>query len=242
MNKPYVICHMLTSLDGKISGKWFSHPACGPALTAYGELRQEFDCPAVLYGTVTMRESYSHGLIGKLAHSEVIYPRTDYLTDTACENYIVSLDPRGILGWNGGYIEKEGRPRAHVIQVLTDRVSNNYLAYLRKWGVSYVFAGSENIDCVLLLHKLKALFGIDRLLLAGGGVTNWSFASRGLVDELSIVMAPVADGSNRAVSIFEDAIGCSDIFTMELQSVTRLEGSTLWLRYKKEERPWNTNC
>ena len=34
---------------------------------------------------------------------------------------------------------------------------------------------------------------------------NWSFLSEGLLDEISLVVAPVADGGNTAVSIFEQA-------------------------------------
>lgn len=31
MSKCYVICHMLTSLDGKIDGAYMSAPECAPA-------------------------------------------------------------------------------------------------------------------------------------------------------------------------------------------------------------------
>lgn len=48
MNRPYVICHMLTSLDGKIDGAYMSAPECAPALTAYGNLRGVFRCQATL--------------------------------------------------------------------------------------------------------------------------------------------------------------------------------------------------
>ena len=40
------------------------------------------------------------------------------------------------------------------------------------------------------LGKLKALFHIDRLMLAGGGQMIWSFAQEDLIDELSIILAP----------------------------------------------------
>lgn len=55
MEKPYVICHMLTSLDGKIDGAYFDADECVPALKAYGELRSDFGCQATLYGTMTMQ-------------------------------------------------------------------------------------------------------------------------------------------------------------------------------------------
>ncbi len=233
MEKPYVICHMLTSLDGKIDGSWFGHPACREALKAYGELRPTFDCQATIYGATTAAGSYSDGLAGKLPRSENTYPKEDHLADPDFGNYIVCLDPQGILGWNGGYLEKKGRAKAHVIEVLTAAVSNDYLAYLRDKGVSYVFAGWEEIDCAVLLGKLHSLFGISRIILAGGGITNWGFARDGLIDELSIVMAPVADGSTTAVSIFEDMADENKAISMKLKDVKKLEGDALWLTYTK---------
>ncbi len=233
MKKPYVVCHMLTSLDGKIDGSWFGHPDCAEALKAYGSLRHTFDCQATIYGTTTAAGSYSDGLAGELPHSEIVYPKEDYLAQPDFGNYIVCLDANGILGWNSGWSEKKGRAKAHVIEVLTDTVSNDYLAYLRIKGVSYVFAGRDEIDCALLLDKLQNLFGISRIILAGGGITDWYFAKAGLIDELSVVIAPVADGSTKAVSIFEDVTNEGQSISMKLKDVKPLEGNALWLTYTK---------
>ena len=49
------------------------------------------------------------------------------------------------------------------------------ISYLQSYDISYLFAGKETIDCTLLLRKLKSAFGIERLMIAGGGATNWSF-------------------------------------------------------------------
>lgn len=50
MNRPWVICHMCTSLDGKISGDFMETATAAPALRAYNELRGFYDCRATLYG------------------------------------------------------------------------------------------------------------------------------------------------------------------------------------------------
>ena len=46
MKKPYVICHMLTSLDGKIDGDFFSSLECASALRQFGKVREFYACPA----------------------------------------------------------------------------------------------------------------------------------------------------------------------------------------------------
>lgn len=233
MDRPYVICHMFTSLDGKIDGAFFGAPESGPGAAAYGRLRGVHDCRATLYGTTTMKGSYSDGLAGELPPAQVRYPKEDYKADHDAGSYVVSIDPEGILGWEDGYIEKKGRPRAHVIEVLTEAVSEDYLAYLRERGLSYIFAGKERLDCGLLLRKLKEQFAIDRLMIAGGGIMNWSFLQEGLIDELSLVVAPVADGSATAASIFEqsDFLPGKRPVAFRLLGVEQLEGGTLWLRY-----------
>ena len=53
-----------------------------------------------------------------------------------------------------------------------------YLTYLRQVGVSYLFAGKAQLDCPLLLEKLAARFGVQRLMVAGGGV-DWSSLQAG---------------------------------------------------------------
>ncbi len=233
MNKPYVVCHMLTSLDGKIDGEFMTAPQCMPALLAYGNLRAFYECTATLYGTVTMAGSYSDGLVSDLPVSDIIYPKEDYIAVKDAANYIVSIDPKGTLGWQGNYIEKKNRPKAHVIQVLTGAVSNDYLAYLRKFDISYLFTGKKQLDCASILEKLYSLFSIKRLMIAGGGLMNWSFVQEDLVDELSLVIAPVADGNTTAVSIFEkaDFHSARAPATFHLSEVTKLDGDSLWLRY-----------
>lgn len=122
-------------------------------------------------------------------------PHDDYIAVRNAENYIAAADPSGRLGWKQNYVEYAGRPKADVIEILTEQVSNAYLAFLKEKEISYIFAGTDVIDFTLAVKKLKSLFGIEKLKLSGGGILNWSFAQAGLIDELSLIIAPVADGA-----------------------------------------------
>jgi len=231
--KPYVVCHMLASLDGKIDGAYMSAPECMPALKAYASIREEYQCKAAMYGTVTMEGSYADGLAGHLHGDNVSFSREDFVAVASAKNYIVSVDPKGTLAFDSNYIQKKNRPEAHVIEVLTEAVSDAYLSYLQERNISYVFAGKERMDCGLVLEKLYRLFSIDRLMLAGGGIMNWSLMQENLIDEVSLIIAPVADGSAEAVSIFERAEFSPEKKTasFRLKEVEKLEGDALWLRY-----------
>ena len=231
MEKPFLVCHMFVSMDGKIDGAFMSDPNAVPARTEYGKLRSFYDSTATIYGTTTMK-GFADGLVGALpAAGEV--SREDYVAPHEGEQYEVAVDPEGVLAWNTGYHDRAGRGRSHVIEALTQQVSDDYLAYLRRQGVSYVIAGAEHLDCALLLHKLKTLFGIERAILAGGGYINGSFLQEELIDEVSIVMAPVADGNTQSVSIFErsDFLPHRAPVPFTLLSADRVAGDGLWLRY-----------
>lgn len=236
MDRPYVVCHMLASVDGKIDGDYMNIPECKDALKKYGDLREYYECQATLYGTVTMEGGYSDGLAPGKPEGAAHYPQEDYIADSDVKQFIVSLDPKGILGWKSNYIEKKNRPKAHIIEVLTRQAPDWYLSYLRGFDISYVFAGDAEIDCPLLLSKLKNQFDIERLMIAGGGYTNWSFLQTGCVDELSLVIAPIADGNTDSVSIFERAgfLPVKAPVALFLKAVEQTEDGSVWLRYVKK--------
>ena len=133
-----------------------------------------------------------------------------------------------------GDLEEVTAVGSQIFQVeYLDRKYQEYLAYLRRLGISYLLAGEGRLDCRLLLGKLKGLFGVGQLMVAGGGITNWSFLGEGLIDELSLVIAPVADGSAAAASIFEEAdfLPAYGPEPFRLEEAKPLEGNVLWLRY-----------
>ena len=236
MNRPYVICHMLTSLDGKIDGDYMTAPENSPVRAEYGRLRGYFNCSATFYGTVTLLGGFADGKVTELPESGTVYPREDYAAKSDVDNYIAAADPQGILGWPSKYIEKKGRPKAHVIEVLTEQVSDAYLTYLRGLDISYIFAGQEYLDCRLALKKLKQLFGIERLMLAGGGLINASFLQEDLIDQLSLVISPLADGNMDSASIFDrgEFLPARPPAAFSLREMMQLDGDGLWLRYTRK--------
>ena len=48
--------------------------------------------------------------------------------------------------------------------------------------MSYILAGSEDLDFSEAVSKVKQIFGKDDLLLNGGGGINWSLLKEGLVN------------------------------------------------------------
>ena len=200
MERPYVICHILSSLDGKINGPFMGTEAVGALGAEYGKYRSKMNAGAWLYGTTTTKEFTGLRRPDLEVGSEA--PEGDFIADDRAELYYVSVDVDGEIGWESGIFCNKGRAPAHVIEILTAATSAAYKAYLRKTGVSYIIAGEKGLDCETAMKKLHELFHIEKVLICGGGVVNWSFLQAGMVDELSLFLAPVTDGSSGTASLF----------------------------------------
>lgn len=200
MERPYVICHILSSLDGKINGPFMGTEAVGALGAEYGKYRTKMNADAWLYGTTTTKEFI--GFRKPVLEKAGEVPDGDFVADDRAELYYVSVDVDGEIGWKSGIFRNKGRAPAHVIEILTASTQVAYKAYLRKTGVSYIIAGEKRLDCETAMKKLYELFHIEKVLICGGGVVNWSFLQAGMVDELSLFLAPVTDGGSGAASIF----------------------------------------
>lgn len=236
MNRPYIFCHMMTSIDGKIMGNYMDTPEGKNAETifyniAFGK-EPHYHHQGWLSGRITTDDNFTFYQKPELDETAPIVPDGDFIANAAASMYYVSIDPSGKLGWKQNeltYIDTT----AHIIEVLTNKASNAYKAFLRRLNISYIIAGEKSLDYTMLLEKIKNLFGIETLMLGGGGVLNWSFIKAGMCDELSIVMTPSADGSSQTPTLFETKGGLADdkpvSFTLKTAEVK--ENSILWLRY-----------
>jgi riboflavin biosynthesis pyrimidine reductase len=222
--RPYVICHMTPSIDGKIVAR--SWPSMKVASAAYERIATTLDADAWIVGRVSMAPYAGTSRVPRRALKQRM-PRRDFIADAQARSYAIAIDPSGKLTWKSNVIDD-----AHVITVLGERVSDDYLAFLESRGVSYLFGGPTSIDLRRILAKLRAAFGIRRLLLEGGGKINGSFLAAGVIDELSILIAPVADGSIGTPTLFDAMAGKALARKLRLISISRLKGDLVWLRYR----------
>ncbi len=224
--KPYVICHMMSSVDGRIlPDRW--HPAVKDH-GVYERLHTELEGDAWLVGRVTGQE---------FAAREAPYPsytgaplgRENWFVQTQADEWAVVLDAQGKIAW--GRSDIGGDP---LLVVLTQAVSDSHLAGLRQDGVSYLFAGDREIDVAAALEALNREVGISRVLLEGGGTANGALLQAGLVDELSLIIAPSVEGVPGGPAVFDmhDGPGALDAMGMVLEQCQVLEGGFVWLRYR----------
>lgn len=222
--KPYVICHMGTSVDARIQ------PRIWPKTNfhkVYEKCHETFKSDAWLVGRTTMEEHFSSKKI-RLGKPDATIKKIDFIGSHNSKTYAIVIDPSGKCRWNSNMTDTE-----HIIEVLTENVSTAYLSHLQEKQVSYIFAGKSEIDLKVALKKLGRLFGIRRLMLEGGGGVNGSFLKAGLIDELSQLILPIADGTVGAPTLFDVEPGYSKrrAKRFRLKSVTRMSGGIVWLKY-----------
>ena len=226
MDRPYIICHMLVSYDNKITGGFMFSPETSGLIGEYGRIDREFNAQAWLCGKTTMEE-----FTGGLQPDGTIkakFSKEDYVAKKDVGQYVVVTDAMGEIGYAKPYLEKGGR-KSYIIELLTYGVSDEYVAYLRKMGISYIFAGEKELNLALAMQKLKSLFDIKLLVSHGGGYTNGTFLKAGLIDELSLVRVPLAEDNDKEVSLFGKEEVPQSLF--ELKSAEKLGNGGEWLRY-----------
>ncbi|HSI05686.1 MAG: dihydrofolate reductase family protein [Myxococcota bacterium] len=223
--RPYVVCHMGPSVDGRIVvDKWKLDFSAVTA--AYEGAAEQLGADAWIIGRVSMEPYAGKSKVPKRRRPVAKIPRADFVADPKATSFAIAVDPSGKLTWRKSEIDGE-----HIISVLTEKVSDDYLAFLQNRGVSYVFAGKKDIDLLLALRKLRALFGVERLLLEGGGAINGSFLDAGLIDELSIVIMPIADGSIGTPTLFDAPKATGRGRPLKLLTHEIRPGGVVWLRY-----------
>lgn len=221
MEKPYIACHMMMSVDGRID--------CG--MTAklrgvdeyYGTL-DELDVPSRVSGRVTAQLEMAEGTYESKDPTPLGRPGFSKAQDAPA--YDIVFDTRGTLAWKDG----ASYPKALLI-VTSERVSREYLAYLDAHHISWVATGDERIDVSAAVKVLASEFGISRMAVVGGGRINAAFLDAGLLDEVSILLAPGIDGRGGMASTFDGLPMDREPFQLELRDVEAYDDGAVWLRY-----------
>ena len=113
-----------------------------------------------------------------------------------------------------------------------ERASKKNLQRLEKLPVQIIVCGKNRINIKKLLGILRKQ-GIKKILVEGGGETNWSFVKENLTDEVIITITPYLVGGVTATTLV-DGYGFSTIVKstkLKLKSARRIN-SEIILHYE----------
>lgn len=212
---------MVSSIDGRIDCSMVDKISGDEYYSTLASL----ECPSCVEGKVTTL--HYHSLPGHYVakNSEKIAKETWHKAVVA-ERYQICPDTNGTLLWN----PEQPTP---LLILLSEKAPEEYLGYLRDRNISYIVTGKDSIDLTRAMEILGDLFGVKRLSVLGGGRINGGFLSAGLIDEISLLLAPGIDGRTSQPALF-DGVANSPGFLptrLEIKSVETIANGVLWIKY-----------
>ncbi len=223
MRKPYIVCHMMTSLDGRIDCKMTESL---PGVEEYYSTLEELNVKTHLSGRNTAEMEMSLPGEFKVKNKNVIDKECFYKA-TDSDGYEIIADSKGRLLWNE--TASEEKP---LLILTSENASIEYLAYLKERNISWISVGKEKIDLVKACKILANQFNIERMAIVGGGHINGAFLENGLIDEISILIGAGIDGREGMASVFDGLAKENNVIPLHLESVKSFPSGAVWLRYK----------
>ena len=223
MNKPYIICHMMTAVDGRIDCAMTEQL---PGVQEYYSTLDSFDAPTRVSGRVTAELEMA--LPGRFS-SKVSTPfgKETFYKAAAANGYEVVVDTHGTLLWD------DQRDAQRPVLILTsENVSQEYLDYLKENHISWIACGKEHIDLKRACGILTDDFGVERMAVVGGGHINAGFLAAGLLDEVSILIGAGIDGRGGMSAVFDGLPTGRPVTPLKLEQVKPFESGAVWIRYR----------
>lgn len=240
MKRPYVVCHMMGTVDGRIqTERWSLTPAADGQYEAVHALHR---ADAWLCGRETFQKDFLEQKRAAVFSSKPRIPGGDFIAASqvpsakksrGSRNYAVAVDAAGKLNWESNDMRGD-----ELVVLTTEKAPRGYLADLRAKSISYFLCGRSEVNFRPALGRLRQHFGIRKIMLEGGGSLNGALLAAGLIDELSLLICPFADGSQKQPTVFdapEKLLG-KKATALTLKSATVRPGRIVWLRYNFEKR------
>lgn len=220
-NKPYIVCHMMQSIDGRVACDMVDKISGDE----YYEALDTLNCASHIEGKHSYQIHYCGFEEFAAKHKESVNEEKWYMANKA-NGYSISADTRGTLLW-------EGTDNTNRLCIVSEKVSPEYLGYLESKGISYIATGKNGIDFPRAMEILCREFGVERLAVVGGGKINGTFLNAGLIDELSTMLAPGIDGRSGQPALFDGIEDKEDFlpFNLKFKSVVTFPNGVVWIKY-----------
>lgn len=223
MPRPYIICHMMTSIDGRIDCAMTKQLE---GVSDYYATLGALDAPSTLSGRVTAATEM--GPEGTFTpHDPAAYGREGFHKAGDAAGYEIVVDTRGTIPWKESPSKKKP-----LLVISSGRVSTEYLSYLEERGISWIVAGTERVNLARAMEVLAEEFGVERLAVVGGPTINTGFLVAGLLDEVSLLVGAGIDGRGGQKAVFDGRPEGEKVIPLRLESAQALDSGAVWLRYR----------
>jgi len=215
LERPYVILNAAMSLDGKIATRTNES-----RLSSQRDLRRVHRIRSQVDGIMV-------GLLTVLCDDPKL--RVRYFQDNHPARIVVDSKARTPLD---SYIVKTASSTPTIVAVTT-KAPQRRVKQLQKAGVKILVCGNGPLVSLPVLMRRLRKFGVQRVLLEGGGTLNWGMLSQKLVDQVSVSVTPRILGGEQAVTLVEGdgVLRIEDAIRLRLLGMNRY-GDELVLNYR----------
>ncbi|MGM0168837.1 hypothetical protein IGI39_004592 [Enterococcus sp. AZ135] len=223
MEKPFIVCHMMTSIDGRIdctmTGKL-------NGVEDYSNTLKALETPTTVSGRVTAELEIA--LPGKFEVKNFKAKGEEAFSKKIAKNgYEVIVDTHGVLLWpDASEMEKP------YLIITSEQVSTEYLAYLDSKNISWIVCGEERINLKRAVEILSEEFHVQRMAVVGGPAINTAFLEADLLDEISLLIGAGIDGRVGFPTVFDGLPVEHKVIDLELKDVIKYESGAVLLSYQ----------
>ncbi|MGM9972228.1 MAG: dihydrofolate reductase family protein [Anaeroplasmataceae bacterium] len=222
--RPFIVCFMMSSLDGRIDCEMTEKIE---GSKEYYEILEDLSLDACLSGKITAKMHYALATDFHPKDTKKVL-KEDVFHAITKDNYSIVVDTNGTLCWPSNMIGD-----THLIVLLSENTTIEYLSYLKEMNISYIVSGKEGIDLNKAIKILYNTFKIKRLGVVGGGKINASFLQENIIDEIDVLIGPGIDGRSDQPSIF-DGIKEENPYRLKLIDLKKYDDGVVLLKYNLE--------
>lgn len=166
--KPEVICHIMSSVDGRLlPARWtapFDETNPATLFKEYAVIGRQLDTDAWMFGKATVREVFPYKFMPKSSgHPEI---GKVHISHRESSRLFITIDPDCDIFYNSDKLRGD-----NIITVIGANATDDYIAMLEEKGISYIVLANPT-DLSEAMDILYERFGIRKISLQGGGIIN----------------------------------------------------------------------
>ena len=221
---PYVVIHNQISLDGSSAIKDFKF---NPELF-YG-ISHCYEADIFLVGSNTAKAGVEIFMdsVPVEEKSDMVKP---VLNPDDNHTLWVIPDTRGILQ-GLLHVFRRSEYCKDLLILVSKTTPQSYLDYLKEREFRYIEAGEDHVDLTRMMHIFAEQLGAERVVADTGGTLTALLLEQGLVDEISIVIAPSLAGKN-GINLFRHLQPANTPMHLQLLKSESFESGEVHLAYK----------
>lgn len=221
-NRPYIICHMMTSVDGRIDCAMTEQLS---GVSDYYRTLDELNVPTTVSGRVTAELEMANPGVFE-AENNAAYGKEGFSKAADATGYEIVVDTHGKLLWP----DASGMNKPYLI-ITSEDVAKEYLEYLDSNHISWIATGKDKVNLPRAMEILFSEFGVERVGVVGGPAINTAFLNEQLLDEISILIGAGIDGRMQMPSVFDGRDMDYPLTQLKLTDVQRCDSGAVWIRY-----------